>query len=124
MLKSEKVSRNFSARLNAAMKARGYTICSLAQTIGVTHSSIYGYLEGKRLPRADYMVAMAEALGVGLDWLVGRKGAAKRGAWLPQDGSLGEMCQCSECGTVFRNFGQDKFCRECGTRMDADSGVK
>ena len=118
MLKTERVREAFKRRLQAAMKARGYTICSLAEAIGVTHSSIYGYLEGKRLPRADYMVAMAEALGVSMDWLVGRKGAAKRGAWLPQDGSLGEMCQCSECGTVLRNFGQDKYCRECGAKMD------
>ena len=117
MLKSEQVAQNFSRRLKAAMKARGYKISSLADAIGITHSSIYGYLEGRRLPRADYMVAMAEALGVGLDWMVGRKGV-KRGAWLPQDGSIGEMCQCSECGTVFRNYGQDKFCRECGTKMD------
>lgn len=116
MLKSEKVSRNFSARLKAAMKARGHTISSLAETIGVTHSSIYGYIEGKRLPRADYMVAMAEALGVSLDWLVGRKGA--RGTWQPQDGSMGEMCRCSECGATLRNFGQDKYCRECGAKMD------
>lgn len=115
MLKSEKVSRNFSARLKAAMKARGHTISSLAEAIGVTHSSIYGYIEGKRLLRADYMVAMAEALGVSLDWLVGRKGA--RGTWLPLDGSMGEMCRCSECGATLRNFGQDKYCRECGAKM-------
>ena len=42
MLKSEKVSRNFSARLKAAMKARGHTISSLAEAIGVTHPSING----------------------------------------------------------------------------------
>ncbi len=121
MLKSEKVSQNFSRRLSAAMKARGHTISSLAQAIGVTHSSIYGYIEGKRLPRADYMVAMAEALGVSLDWLVGRKGA--RGTWQPQDGSMGEMCRCSVCGTVLRNFGQDKFCRECGAKMGSDKNA-
>ena len=117
MLKSEKVAAIFAKRLGAAMRARGYTQCTLAKAAGITHNSVYAYLEAKRLPRLDYIVAMSEALGVSLDWLVGRKGA-KRGAWLPQDGSLGEMCQCSECGTVLRNFGQDKYCRECGAKMD------
>lgn len=123
MLKTEQVSEVFAKRLDMAMRAKGYTRSSLARAAGLSHQSIYAYLEERRLPRLDFLVAICEVLGVGPDWLVGRRGV-KRGAWLPQGDSLGEMCQCSECGTVFRNFGQDKFCRECGTRMDADSGVK
>ena len=118
MLKSDKVAHNFSRRLDAVMKARGMTIYTLAEAAGVTRASIYSYLEGRRLPRLDYMTCICEVLGVGLDWMVGRKGAKRGASWLPEGDSLGEMRKCSECGTVFRNFGQDKYCRECGAKMD------
>lgn len=117
MVNSEKVANVFSRRLSVAMEARGFTIYTLAREIGITHNCFYGYLEGRRMPRLDYALAISGALGVSLDWMVGRKGV-KRGAWLPQDGAMGEMCQCSECGAVLRNYGQDKFCRECGAKMD------
>lgn len=117
MVKSEHVSELFAKRLSMAMEARGFTGSSLARTAGLSHCTIYAYLEQTRLPRLDFLVALAETLGVGLDWLVCRKGSGKRGAWLPQGDALGEMCKCSECGAVQRNFGRDRYCRECGTKM-------
>lgn len=115
MRKTERVHEVFQRRLKAAMKARGLSYCQLSEAAEVSHATIYGYLEAKRLPRLDILVAIAETLDVSLDWLAG--GKSKKGTWIPE-GALSEMCTCSACGTVFRNFGQDKFCRECGAKMD------
>lgn len=115
MLKTERVQEAFKRRLQAAMKARGVSPWRLAAEADVSHATIYGYLEAKRLPRLDILVAIAETLDVSLDWLAG--GKSRKGTWIPE-GALSEMCTCSACGTVFRNFGEDKFCRECGAKMD------
>ena len=81
MDRAEKVSEAYKKRLVAAMKARGYSNHRLAKEAGISAQAIYGYIEGIRLPRLDYLMAISKTLGVSLDWLAGRSGT-KRSAWI------------------------------------------
>ena len=61
-----------SARLIQARQARGLTQVALGRAAGVPHPMmISGWERGLNLPRVDYLVAVAQVLGVSLDWLCG-----------------------------------------------------
>lgn len=117
MQRAEELSAIYKKRLIAAMKAKGYTHHQLAREAGISPQAIYGYIEGIRLPRLDYIVAISKTLGVSIDWLAGRKNI-KRGTWISAEDAIGEMFNCSSCGTTCRNYGLDAYCRECGAKMD------
>ena len=38
------------------------------------------------------------------------------------EGDYAKMChyECSECGNFDNNLGKDKFCRECGAKMEGE----
>ena len=63
----------FSERLKAARQQKGISQAELAQAVGVTAATISSYENQKnaKIPALDKAFAMAEALGVGLDWLCG-----------------------------------------------------
>lgn len=63
----------FRERLEQAMERAGTTRAGLARRIGVDRSTLSQILspETVRLPRADTVAAMAVALQVSLDWLLG-----------------------------------------------------
>ena len=63
----------FRERLEQAMDRAGTTRAGLARRIGVDRSTLSQILspESVRLPRADTVAAMAAALQVSLDWLLG-----------------------------------------------------
>jgi len=63
----------FRERLEQAMDRAGTTRAGLARRIGVDRSTLSQILspESVRLPRADTVAAMAGALQVSLDWLLG-----------------------------------------------------
>jgi transcriptional regulator with XRE-family HTH domain len=65
--------RIFHARLGQAMAEAGLSQSALARRVGVDRSTLSQLLadEGDRLPRADTVAAMASALQVSLDWLLG-----------------------------------------------------
>ena len=59
------------ARLAAAREAAGLTITDLADRAGLSISTVYGYETGRRTPQADQLGAIANALGVSADYLLG-----------------------------------------------------
>jgi transcriptional regulator with XRE-family HTH domain len=74
--------RLFRARLKEAMDEAGLTRSALARRVGVDRSTLSQLLsaESDRLPRADTAAAMAAALQVSLDWLLGLRQEKEPGA--------------------------------------------
>lgn len=74
--------RLFRARLAQAMQAAHVSQSVLARRVGVDRSTLSQLLadEGERLPRADTAAAMAAALQVSLDWLMGLRQEAEPAA--------------------------------------------
>lgn len=72
----------FRERLEQAMERAGTTRAGLARRIGVDRSTLSQILspESVRLPRADTVAAMAAALQVSLDWLMGLSESNQLGA--------------------------------------------
>jgi len=61
-------------RLHSLAVQRGLTIKEMAQKCGVPKSSLEGYMRLKdaKRPGIDALVSIADAMGVSIDWLVGR----------------------------------------------------
>ena len=76
------IARVFRARLRQAMEKSGFNRSTLARRIGMDRSTLSQLLatEHDRLPRAETVAALAAALQVSLDWLLGLTGEAKLGA--------------------------------------------
>ncbi|MEQ8393869.1 helix-turn-helix domain-containing protein [Thalassobaculum sp.] len=72
----------FRERLEQAMDRAGTTRAGLARRIGVDRSTLSQVLssESVRLPRADTVAAIASALQVSLDWLLGLTESNQLGA--------------------------------------------
>ena len=75
-------TRMFRERLESAMDRAGMTRAALSRRVGVDRSTLSQILstETVRLPRADTAAAMAMALQVSLDWLMGLSGEEQHGA--------------------------------------------
>lgn len=74
--------RLFRGRLGEAMASAGLSQSELARRVGVDRSTLSQLLakDVDRLPRADTVAAMASALQVSLDWLLGLSQEATLGA--------------------------------------------
>ena len=62
----------FAERLQQALADRGMSQRELADMAGVHPSTIYRWLYEDTLPRRAQLRAVAQALGVDEDWLIGR----------------------------------------------------
>lgn len=63
---------NIGARILPLMKKKGMTQRELANQIGVTEVSISRYISGARMPKANIVVYMADALNTTTDFILGR----------------------------------------------------
>ena len=63
---------NIGARILPLMKKNGMTQRELANQIGVTEVSISRYITGARMPKANIVVYMADALNTTTDYILGR----------------------------------------------------
>lgn len=61
----------FARNLRAAIKDAGTNQNRLAKTVGVSRAAIGQYFHGVALPSAEVLVALAKALGVSTDRLLG-----------------------------------------------------
>ena len=75
-------ARLFRQRLAEAMQRANLSQAQLAQRISIDRSTLSQLLsaENDRLPRADTVAAIGNALQVSLDWLLGLRGEAELGA--------------------------------------------
>ena len=63
---------NIGARILPLMKKKGMTQRELANQIGVTEVSISRYISGARMPKANIVVYIADALNTTTDFILGR----------------------------------------------------
>lgn len=63
--------RQFGKRLKIAMQGMGLTQQELAGLVGVSKSSISQYISGRVMPGADKLEALANAVGVRVEFLTG-----------------------------------------------------
>jgi transcriptional regulator with XRE-family HTH domain len=62
----------FRGRLSAKRKGRGMTQASLAERAGASRNAVVMWESGAAFPSVAMLVALADALDVTTDWLLGR----------------------------------------------------
>ena len=63
--------QEFSKRLQEIATQNGWTKKQLAETIGIAHQTLSGYLADRNSPKIDDVVRFADKLGVSVGWLCG-----------------------------------------------------
>lgn len=63
---------NIGARIKPLLEKKGMTQRDLAHEIGCTETSISRYISGERMPKANIIVYMADALNTTTDYILGR----------------------------------------------------
>lgn len=69
----EEVAVVFRDRFRQVYYKTGISVAEMAKKAQRRPKDIYCYLEGKRTPTALSACGLADALGVSIDWLFGRK---------------------------------------------------
>ena len=62
----------FKKRLRAAIARTGKTPNEVAAEAGISHFAIYSWLREEKSPNVYCLAAVADVLGVSMDWLWGR----------------------------------------------------
>ena len=63
----------FQERLKAELNAQGYGAqAHIMRKTGLSSGTIRNYMYGRAIPMLNAAIALADALGVSLDWLTGR----------------------------------------------------
>ena len=75
-------------RIAEARSLKGWNRNQLAKASGMSWANLVRYEEGENEPSAGKLLSIAEALGVSVDWLLGRPGAKETPAAGPVDVSL------------------------------------
>lgn len=63
---------NIGPRITGLLQKRGMTQRELAYRIGATEVSVSRYITGARMPKANIIVYMADALNTTTDYILGR----------------------------------------------------
>jgi len=86
-------------RLQELRISRGMTIQQMAETSAIPKSSLESYMrmQGAKRPDVDALLAIADGMGVSLDWLVGR-------AVDNMPAHLGHRDYAMQCFGVFQDF--------------------
>ena len=63
----------FVQRLSEELARHNMKPDHLAKKAGLSHYCLYSWMRGKRTPNAINLAAIADVLGVSMDWLWGRK---------------------------------------------------
>lgn len=66
----EKFKQGFSKRLNLARKRADLSLRGLASLVGTTYVSVHQWEHGT-IPQDKFIIKLAEALNVEVDWLLG-----------------------------------------------------
>lgn len=72
----------FVIRLRESIHRDGRTPASICRDAEIKPYVLREYLEGRRTPQYDTVCRLADALGVSLDWLMGRDNQKKSAATL------------------------------------------
>ena len=61
----------YSKRMKLMIENLGITQKDFSEMTGITEAAICRYLQGKRIPNAGTLIAIARATNVSIDWLLG-----------------------------------------------------
>lgn len=61
----------FSRRMKERRQCIGYSQDMLAKAAGISSQAVCAYEKGERMPNAEFLAALATALGCSVDWLLG-----------------------------------------------------
>ncbi len=61
---------SINERLRQVIEAKGMTVKSFAEAVGIPLRSVHNYLSGEREPSADVLIKIAQAMSVNLNWLL------------------------------------------------------
>jgi RNA polymerase primary sigma factor len=75
-----RANRGISDRLREALRDRGWTQADLAGTVGASQPAVSQWLSGRKTPAPDTLAAIADRLGVRLEWL--ERGTGEKAAVL------------------------------------------
>lgn len=78
------------ALLEQLMKERNFTAYRLSKILGCSQSSIANWISGKNVPNYENISALADALNVSVDYLLGNEGTHVAGE---NDDELNEMLE-------------------------------
>ena len=65
------MSNKFGENLSVILKMKNIRQTDLAESTGIADATISRYVKGQMEPRIDNLIAIAEALGVTVDYLIG-----------------------------------------------------
>lgn len=112
----EETKMEIGGRIAELLEKRGMTQRTLAAEIGSTEVSVSRYIKNQRTPNGPMILAIAKALGVSCDYLLGKSEE-------PKDG----LQPCPFCGssaearilypTPFTKGMVAVFCENCGAAM-------
>jgi DNA-binding XRE family transcriptional regulator len=112
----EETKMEIGGRIAELLEKRGMTQRTLAAEIGSTEVSVSRYIKNQRTPNGPMILAIAKALGVSCDYLLGKSEE-------PKDG----LRPCPFCGssaearmlypTPFTKGMVAVFCENCGAAM-------
>ena len=118
----------FADRLKKEVERQGLTYRELANKMRVTTTTLFRYAKGQRIPRANEILKVANALGVTCDYLVGladeplttaAQPDSKSGYWMFKEGETAFWDVCSKCGAkTLHRTPHFKYCPYCGSRME------
>lgn len=76
-------------RMKEIRESKGIKKCEMAKALGIAASTMTYYEQGKCVPSADWLYAIADYLGTSIDYLVGR--SAKNGEFVHTEKDIAEL---------------------------------
>lgn len=112
----EETKMEIGGRIAELLEKRGMTQRTLAAEIGSTEVSVSRYIKNQRTPNGPMILAIAKALGVSCDYLLGKSEEPKDGLQpCPFCGSSAEARMLYP--TPFTKGMVAVFCENCGAAM-------
>lgn len=112
----EETKMEIGGRIAELLEKRGMTQRTLAAEIGSTEVSVSRYIKNQRTPNGPMILAIAKALGVSCDYLLGKSEEPKDGLRpCPFCGSSAEARMLYQ--TPFTRGMVTVFCDNCGAAM-------
>jgi transcriptional regulator with XRE-family HTH domain len=72
----------FPSRLKNLRVSKGLSLAQLATIVGLNKTSVYAFEEGRTKPAFDTLLALTDALGCSVDYLMGVSNSKEPPKWL------------------------------------------
>lgn len=110
-------------RMKEIRESKGIRKCEMAKDLGIAASTMTYYEQGKCVPSADWLYAIADYLGASIDYLVGRSG--KSGEFIHSEKDIAELLlNVLEFKGVDLRVGKDEESHICFSNEKLDRFMK